>query len=146
MVDADDRRVRDANGRSGTEDDGPDAKNERVGTRAAEQDFGPDDKAGGEQQLGASSRRHLAVRDVAQTGMRELSELLGKQATQVTEVSTRHDGWLLAVEVVELERLPSSSDILALYEAELDVNGTLQSYRRTQRYARGSGSDSGGRR
>jgi hypothetical protein len=86
---------------------------------------------------------HLSARDAANAGMRGLADVIGNQVVGVTEVSPRHDGWIVAVEVLELQRLPSSADILALYEAELDMDGTLRSYRRVKRYTRGHGDGSG---
>jgi hypothetical protein len=41
------------------------------------------------------------------------------------------------VEVVEESRIPSTSDMLVLYEVELDLRGELLAYRRTRRYLRG---------
>jgi hypothetical protein len=43
----------------------------------------------------------------------------------------------VGVEVVEVSRIPDSADILAVYEARLDADGDLVSYRRVRRYARG---------
>ena len=45
-------------------------------------------------------------------------------------------GWLVDVEVVETRRVPDSTDILAVYEAELDAEGELVGYRRVKRYSR----------
>jgi hypothetical protein len=46
---------------------------------------------------------------------------------------------VVEVEVVEDRRIPSSGDILALYEAEMDMEGNLLAYRRIRRYRRGRG-------
>ena len=46
---------------------------------------------------------------------------------------------LVTVEVVEDRRIPSSTDLMSTYEAELDGDGELMSYRRTRRYPRGRG-------
>jgi hypothetical protein len=59
-----------------------------------------------------------------------------------TSVMPTDDGWTVEVEVVEDRRIPSSTDMLALYEVVLDLDGELLSYRRTRRYVRGVG-DSG---
>ena len=56
---------------------------------------------------------------------------------QTTSVSPTDDGWLVEVEMIEDRRIPSSSDILALYEVELDLDGELLAYRRVRRYLRG---------
>jgi hypothetical protein len=45
---------------------------------------------------------------------------------------------VVVVEVVEDRRIPSSGDVLALYEADLDTEGNLMSYRRKGRYRRSS--------
>ncbi len=75
----------------------------------------------------------------AQAGRRQLIELTGKEPEGVTSVERAEDGWLVGVEVVEDRRIPSSSDILATYEAVLDMDGDLLSYRRVGRYPRGRG-------
>ena len=56
---------------------------------------------------------------------------------------TEEGGWIIEVETVEDRRIPSSADILALYEVELDGNGDLLAYHRIRRYLRGQtgGSD-----
>jgi hypothetical protein len=50
---------------------------------------------------------------------------------------TDEDGWVVEFEVVEDRRIPSSSDVLALYEVEVDADGELLGFRRTRRYLRG---------
>jgi hypothetical protein len=62
----------------------------------------------------------------------------------VTAIEPLEDGWLVGVEVVEDRRIPSSADILAIYEARVGPDGDLVSYRRTKRYPRGRGDDGGG--
>jgi len=52
-------------------------------------------------------------------------------------------GWLIEVEVVEARRIPTTSDILALYEVLLDADGELLSYRRIRRYPRGRTTEGG---
>ena len=59
-------------------------------------------------------------------------------------VEPSEDGWLVTVEVVEDRRIPSSTDVLATYETELDRDGELISYRRVRRYARGRGDNRDG--
>ncbi|GAB1516187.1 gas vesicle protein GvpO [Actinophytocola sp. KF-1] len=68
-----------------------------------------------------------------------ISALTAKSVVGVTSVEPADQGWLVEVEVIEDARVPSSSDVLALYEAELNEHGDLLSYRRTRRYPRGSG-------
>ena len=84
----------------------------------------------------------LSAGEAGREGLRQITELTGKEPESVTGVTRSQDGWLVAVEVVEDRRIPSSSDILSTYETEIDEDGELLSYRRTRRYSRGRG-DSG---
>jgi hypothetical protein len=85
----------------------------------------------------------LTAAQAAQAALRQIAELTGKEPEGVTGVEPTEDGWVVGVEVVEDRRVPSSTDLLATYEAELDLGGDLISYRRIKRYARGRG-DNGG--
>jgi hypothetical protein len=64
-------------------------------------------------------------------------ELTGKKPEGVASLEPAEDGWIVDVEVVEENRIPSSADILAMYQVDLDLAGTLLAYRRTARYSRG---------
>ncbi|GHE78259.1 hypothetical protein GCM10017786_04860 [Amycolatopsis deserti] len=86
---------------------------------------------------GALSASQAASRALAHVG-----ELISSDPVAVTSVEPTEDGWLIEVEVIEDRRIPSSSDLLALYELELGTDGDLLAYRRTRRYARGR-ADSG---
>jgi hypothetical protein len=74
-----------------------------------------------------------------QLAMRQIAELTGKKPEGVTGVEPGDDGWIVGVEVVEDRRVPSSGDILATYETEVDSEGELVSYHRVKRYLRGRG-------
>ena len=89
-------------------------------------------------------QRRLSAAAAGREGLDQIIELTGKDAESVTGVKRSKDGWLVTVEVVEDHRIPSSTDILASYEAELDEDGELLSYHRTRRYSRGAG-DNGDR-
>jgi len=87
----------------------------------------------------------IAAPEAAQAALRAIVELTGRDPEGVTAVEPTEDGWLVGVEVVEDQRVPSAADILAIYEAELDFDGGLVSYRRSRRYARGRGDNGGSR-
>ena len=52
-------------------------------------------------------------------------------------------GWLTRVEVLELPRVPSTTDVLAVFDVELDEKGEITNYRRTERYVRSQGGGGG---
>jgi hypothetical protein len=88
-----------------------------------------------------SRTRSLKAVDAAQMAMQQVQELTGRQPEGVTSVERSDAGWLVGVEVVEAHRIPNTTDILAVYEAELDESGELVSYRRVDRYPRGRGDE-----
>jgi hypothetical protein len=87
----------------------------------------------------------LTARDAAETAREVIAEFLGREPVGMTSIQlTDADGWVVEFEVVEDRRIPSSADILALYEVELDSDGELLGFRRTRRYLRGQTQDGGG--
>jgi hypothetical protein len=85
------------------------------------------------------SRPAMTAGEAAKAALREIAALTAKQPEGVTEVERTEDGWTVGIELVEDQRIPSSSDILATYETTIDADGELLSYRRVRRYARGRG-------
>jgi gas vesicle protein GvpO len=74
-----------------------------------------------------------------------LRELHGTDAEAVSSVTRTSQGWAVGLEVVELRRIPNSTDILATYEVELDGDGRILRFDRKRRYRRAE-ADEGGRR
>ena len=85
----------------------------------------------------AESRPRANASQVALEAARQLLELTGKQAEGVTSLQRTEDGWQVQVEVVEVRRIPDTTDVLAIYELDVDERGGLQGYHRVRRYARG---------
>jgi pyruvate/2-oxoglutarate dehydrogenase complex dihydrolipoamide acyltransferase (E2) component len=74
---------------------------------------------------------------IAAEAARQLVELTGKDAEGVVGLDRSDDGWKVEVEVVEVRRIPNTTDVLAMYEVDVDGKGSLQGYRRVRRYVRG---------
>ena len=80
----------------------------------------------------------LLAREAVQLAPQYVREITGRRPVQMTGVAPADEGgWIVEVEVVEDQRIPSSADILAEYELELDVDGDLLAFRRLRRYMRG---------
>jgi hypothetical protein len=73
----------------------------------------------------------------------QLETILSRSIESVSGVERMRDGWLISLEVVELSRIPESTDVLATYELELDNDRNLVRYARVRRYYR-SQPDQGG--
>lgn len=85
---------------------------------------------------GAEPSRRLSGSGAVRHAKAELLELTGQPAESVSSLNRTRDGWRVKLEVVELERIPHTTDILASYLVELDGDGELRSYERVNRYYR----------
>lgn len=77
--------------------------------------------------------------DVARVALKQLAELTGRRPESVLGLRRDEDGWKVMVEVVELSRIPNSTDLLGCYEVTLDDDAELVGYERMSRYQRGQG-------
>jgi len=78
----------------------------------------------------------LSAREAVAAVRRDFPGLLGRPLESVLGVERSDDGWRVTVQVVELERIPRSTDVLGAYAVELDESGELIGYRRRRRYNR----------
>jgi hypothetical protein len=76
------------------------------------------------------------LREIAEQARQLLAELRGVDAEAVSGLTRSAEGWVVTLEVVELRRIPESTDVLATYEVELDERGRLLRYQRCGRYHR----------
>lgn len=67
----------------------------------------------------------------------ELPELLGLQVDSILGLeSADGNGWTVTAQVLELSRIPQSTDVLGAYEVTIDDHGELIGARRRRRYYR----------
>jgi hypothetical protein len=74
---------------------------------------------------------------IAVTAAAELADLIGQTPEGIVAVDKFEDGWRVLVEVVESHRIPETTDIMAVYEVDVDSDATVTGYRRMDRYVRG---------
>ena len=88
----------------------------------------------------------MTAREAADMCREYITEMAGHEPVAMTSVEPiEDDGWIVEFEVIEERRIPSSADILAIYEVEIDPDGELLAFHRTRRYHRGqTGSTSNG--
>jgi hypothetical protein len=75
-------------------------------------------------------------REVVMEAVEQVQELIGRPVEAVTGMEKNGSDWTVTVEVVELSRIPNTTDVLGLYEVTLDRNGEVTSAHRTRRYYR----------
>jgi hypothetical protein len=85
----------------------------------------------------ASAAKKKTPLSIASAAARQLLELTGKEPEGVTGLERTDDGWTVRVEVLELRRIPETTDVLALYEVDVDSDGDMTGYHRVRRYTRG---------
>jgi gas vesicle protein GvpO len=61
---------------------------------------------------------------------------MGRPVEAALGLERDDDGWVVTVQVVELARIPNSTDVLGEYAVSLDRDGEVIGYRRTRRYHR----------
>lgn len=72
----------------------------------------------------------------------QLQELTGYPVDSVANFSKTEEGWQLLVAVVELRRIPPTTDVMAEYVVHLDESGSIVDFRRQGRYLRNQVGDS----
>lgn len=134
-------RDRESRGESPRRRSPPETAGEDVEQSSAKRRHRRNGSGGAEDERETRRRPSLKAPDVAQLALRQVQDLTGKEPEGVTSLQRTDAGWLVAVEVVEAHRIPNTTDIMAVYETELDAEGELVSYRRVDRYARGQGEE-----
>jgi len=89
----------------------------------------------------AASPRERSGAEVSASAAGEIRDLTGHDVESITSLQRDDDGWNVHVEVLELSRIPDTTDLLALYEVQLDDAGALRGFRRVRRYVRGTPDD-----
>lgn len=74
-----------------------------------------------------------------ESALNQFSAITSKHPDSVSGMrGTENGGWSLLVDVVELERIPDSTSVMAIYRVDLDSTGRLLSCERLRRYTRGA--------
>ena len=87
----------------------------------------------------ASDNGKLSAAELGEAALTTIEELTGYAPEAVTALEWDGDGdqWHVTVDVLELPRVPNTTDVLGSYVVQLDEQGTLRGYRRAGRYTRG---------
>lgn len=78
----------------------------------------------------------MSASEAMRSAAEQLTELLGRAPESVSALRPTEEGWEAEVEVVELERIPETSSVMASYQVVLDAAGQLLAYERGRRYTR----------
>lgn len=74
-----------------------------------------------------------------QSAVAEFRTLTGREPDAVTGVRKSADGgWSVLIDVVELERIPATTSVMATYRVDVDSSGEMLACERLRRYTRGT--------
>ncbi len=86
---------------------------------------------------GGDAGAALSAMELTQAARDALAELTELEPESVTGLEWDGESWLVTIDVLELSRIPETTDVLATYLVQLDPSGSLLGYRRTRRFVRG---------
>ncbi|MGH2974225.1 MAG: gas vesicle protein GvpO [Solirubrobacterales bacterium] len=86
----------------------------------------------------ADSKRNskFQSRDIAERAVEQMQNLMDRKIEAVTGLERDGDEWTVTLEVLELERVPSTTDVIGKYEVTLDKDGEMTGLERTRRFPR----------
>jgi hypothetical protein len=87
--------------------------------------------------MAQSSDGKLSASELGKAALTTVQELTGYEPEAVTGLEWDGEFWRVTVDVLELSRIPSTTDVLGSYAVQLDEKGTLRGYRRVKRFQRG---------
>ncbi|MFB7863034.1 gas vesicle protein [Streptomyces sp. NPDC056069] len=98
----------------------------------------PDDENGSREAGGATKESYDRVppTEALRVGVEQLTALLGRTPESVSSLKPTDEGWTAQIEVVEIERIPETTSVMASYEVALRSDGQLLGYERGKRYTR----------
>lgn len=99
------------------------------GERTRERDGGSDRNSG--------DGHRIDARQAATRAVEYLNEMLGQPPEVVSGVERDEHGWTVTGELLELARVPATTDVLGCYQVTLDQAGEPVGFRRIRRYHRG---------
>jgi gas vesicle protein GvpO len=87
--------------------------------------------------MAQSNNDRLSAAELGQAALTTVHELTGYEPEAVTGLEWDGEFWRITVGVLELSRIPNTTDVLGEYVVQLDEGGTLRGMRRERRFQRG---------
>ncbi|MDP4013261.1 MAG: gas vesicle protein GvpO [Candidatus Nanopelagicales bacterium] len=75
--------------------------------------------------------------DIVKKAREELGVITGSVVEKVSGLEPTDDGWSMRIELIEVQRVPDTQDLLGMYEVQLDAKGGLKSFERVALRVRG---------
>jgi hypothetical protein len=86
----------------------------------------------------------MTLNEVALRAMEQIVQLTGHRPVAVIGTAREEQGWRVTVDLLELSRIPPSTDLLGVYQALVDEDGNLLEFQRKMTHNRGDILESNG--
>jgi Gas vesicle synthesis protein GvpO len=126
----------DVGGRSDEGDVGGRSDEGDVGGRSDEGDVGGRSDEAASQGDRPDGVEPGKLAELVTTATESLGRLTGREIDTVSGIRATDDGYRVTVEVVELSRMPTTTDVLATYEVDVNAGGHVTGFARSHRYCR----------
>jgi hypothetical protein len=88
--------------------------------------------------MAGSNDGRLSAAELGQAALTTVHELTGYEPEAITGLEWDGEFWDISVDVMELSRIPNTTDVMGSYVVQLDEQGTLRGLKRMRRFVRGS--------
>jgi hypothetical protein len=88
--------------------------------------------------MAGSNDSRLSAAELGQAALTTVHELTGYEPEAITGLEWDGEFWDISVDVMELSRIPNTTDVMGSYVVQLDEQGTLRGLKRMRRFVRGS--------
>ena len=85
----------------------------------------------------------MVARQLLDAAREQVAAVTGHPVEGISGFRRDDDGWVIDVEVRELERVPNTMDLLASYEVKVAKNGDVVGFERRRRYHRAAVEEDG---
>jgi hypothetical protein len=111
--------------------------------RASEDESRDRDEGDEDEDRSREDRRSepLPALEILDAAKDQLTVLTGRVPDSVSGLRRSDNGWRMKIDMVELERIPPSTSVMATYEVELDRDGNVVGYEQERRFVRGQADD-----
>lgn len=86
-------------------------------------------------------RPRLTGPEAVREAREQFQQLSGRTPETVSGLSATDEGWEVSIDVVELQRVPRTTDVLGTYAVRLDHDGRIVGYERRERFVRSNVSE-----
>ena len=78
----------------------------------------------------------VSIVEITEQAKEQLAQITGFKPVAVVAVFQDETGWHVTVDMLEMTRIPESSDLLGIYETTMDGDGNVLSFERKMTHNR----------